>query len=145
MIYIIGNDGTPVRIDSSNIINYNAGDNISIENNTISYSEAYSTSEHFTGKYWIDGKPIYRIVKVISVGVNATVETNLSSLNIDTLMAPHGWVKQPSGNFVYVPYYYNSSDLGACFYRSSTGVLVCKSGSGAGAGTWTIILEYTKK
>ena len=58
----------------------------------------YSTSETFTGKYWIDGKKIYRLVMPITT--NGTYIENgfrftwvsLSDLNISTLTEDTGWV-----------------------------------------------------
>ena len=38
----------------------------SVTSNAVAVANSYSITEHFTGKYWIDGKPIYR--KVIDCG-----------------------------------------------------------------------------
>ena len=36
----------------------------SVTSNAVAVANSYSTTEHFTGKYWIDGKPIYAITKL---------------------------------------------------------------------------------
>lgn len=35
----------------------------SVTSNAVAEAGSYSTTEKFTGKYWIDGKPIYEITK----------------------------------------------------------------------------------
>ena len=48
-------------------------------------AQSYSTTETWTGGYWIDGKPIYR--KVFDNGSWATsLDFDASSLNIETLI-----------------------------------------------------------
>lgn len=136
MIYIIGNDGTPVRIDSSNTISYNAGDNIDIKNNTISYRESYSTSEHFTGKYWTDGKPIYRIV------INTTMPSATSDWK--TILSGVGMVTDifhyitHSANEIYIQH---SSSL---FYITENTLKMQTSSTYQLSKSVTIIVEYTK-
>ena len=53
----------------------------SVTSNAVSKAISYSTTEHFTGKYWIDGKPIYS--KVITISV---IQPNLQSAQ----NFPHG-------------------------------------------------------
>ena len=47
--------------------------------------DTYSTEETFTGKYWIDGKKIYR--KIIDFGAlpNATIKNVLTGLQIESI------------------------------------------------------------
>ncbi len=68
-------------IVSSPEINGSISDTWNIENKTtnapsidlIQRSSSYSTTETFTGKYWIDEKPIYR--KVVECGALPNAET----------------------------------------------------------------------
>ena len=49
-------------------------------------SDDYSTEETFTGKYWIDGKKIYRRVVQIPAFSNSFVEVPIGSINIEQLI-----------------------------------------------------------
>lgn len=53
-----------------------------------SVQENYSTSEQKTGKYWIDGKSIYRIVvnQNLTLSQNTWVSTSLSNANIEKII-----------------------------------------------------------
>jgi hypothetical protein len=74
----------------------------------------YSTSEVFTGDYWIDGKPIYR--KVITAN-DLTTNSNhqwekLLVSGVDALITAKGIMARPNdqSNFFYVPYARRASD-----------------------------------
>lgn len=64
--------------------------------------DMYSTNETFTGKYWIDGKRIYR--KVYKGGVSASQGVIISASNVDSLINYEGWYRV-AGNTHYKPWY----------------------------------------
>ena len=45
----------------------------SVTSNAVAKCRSYSTTERFTGKYWIDGKPIYSKVITISF-INSNIQ-----------------------------------------------------------------------
>lgn len=61
----------------------------------------YSINETFTGKYWIDGKPIYR--KVYKGGISQTQQIILTVSNVDSLVNYDGWYRP--GIAYYKPWY----------------------------------------
>jgi hypothetical protein len=46
----------------------------SVTSNAVAVANSYSTTEHFTEKYWIDGKKIYRKVSIATL--NQQVDTS---------------------------------------------------------------------
>ena len=65
----------------------------------------FSTEEQFTGKYWIDGKPIYS--KVIDCGAlpnNAETFTDLNIQNLATVVSLKGIANDGAGTFLPLPY-----------------------------------------
>ena len=62
--------------------------------------DTYSTEETFTGKYWIDGKKIYR--KTIS-GITATGTYNPQISNFNELVDVYGSVKIVNSNWEPLP------------------------------------------
>lgn len=105
---------------------------------------SYSTDETFTGKYWIDGKPIYR--KVIDFGAlpNTTEKTvNHNISNLDTLIKMECIAKSASGA-MNIPYI-NISDSSASvsiFYNTTN--IAIRTGYDRSAYRAIVILEYTK-
>lgn len=54
----------------------------------------YSTTETFTGKYWIDGKQIYsKVINIQAQAIGTAVEIDLSDLNISTPISMKGMCK----------------------------------------------------
>ena len=87
LIYLSDYDGlgNPAFIISGNPIVLSDTDYTIYADGLIDYKK-YSTEEHFTGRYWKDGKPIYRR----SV-VNADYHTvDISSWNVDTPIKCYG-------------------------------------------------------
>lgn len=82
--------------------------NVASESTTDAYScdyandrNTYSTSETFTGKYWIDGKPIYRKVLsfTLSNSVNAFTYKAHGISNIGTYKAIDLYYTHSTGTF----------------------------------------------
>ena len=57
-------------------------------------TEDYSTEETFTGKHWIDGKPIYRkVINSTCPSKSATWATISSNLNADEILSYTGYIE----------------------------------------------------
>ena len=66
---------------------------------------SYSTSEQWTGGYWIDGKKIYR--KVVDCGAlpNATTKTVAHGIyNIANVLSMKGWAYSSTKGFINMPF-----------------------------------------
>lgn len=54
----------------------------SVTSNAVSKAMSYSTTEHFTGKYWIDGKKIYeKVVQVASFTSSSPLSVAIAGLD----------------------------------------------------------------
>ena len=99
----------------------------------------YSTSEVFTGQYWIDGKPIYRRCVNVGQGNGSLIDYNLSSWGIDTCISCKGATigralpSLPSNSSYWITLIYESPNIEVrCGqYRTITNDIIA-------------ILEYTK-
>lgn len=88
-----------------------------VTSNAVAECLSYSTTEHKTGKKWIDGKDIYSIVLVQSGQITtntAYFATEMANLNIDTITLKFAKAKVLSGGTVIrnnmIEYYANASD-----------------------------------
>ena len=107
----------------------------------------YSTDEVLTGKFWIDGKPIYR--KVIDCGAlpnNTTKRTAHNIQNLETVVSLEGKAYRPSdGLWINIPHVNTSSlasGLSIVVYNGNI-----EMGDGVDYSTFTtsfVIIEYTK-
>lgn len=78
------------------IVNY---DGSTVPEGYESVGNDYSTNEINTGKTWIDGKPIYRIVKQKYVGTDKAV-ISLSNINFDNIwLNGNSFIKTDAGIF----------------------------------------------
>lgn len=118
---------------------------------TINDVNKYSTEETFTGKYWTDGKKIYRkVIEIteITLGTEMTYNHNLS---IDTVVVSDLFAYRAQGN-TSIKFPYNGSVNGsynANFFLGLNDVQTNTFRYYVGSG-WTtlkklrMILEYTK-
>lgn len=94
---------------------------------------SYSTDETFTGKYWIDGKPIFRKV-VTGLNFGGTTgewrNTGATISNVDKLINVIG-IKSSEGPVGWFSYCMNGNNLQYVSYN-------------AWSGLNTVIVEYTK-
>jgi len=107
----------------------------------------YSTTEIDTGKKWINGKPIYRMVITIT-DTNAT--TNWKNYNYSDLGIPSGmeWARFPeayttivqSGNTFWESFYSNGTRIQTSPADSKINIL----GNGASYASYVLVMEYTK-
>ena len=109
-------------------------------------TDDYSTEETFTGKHWIDGKPIYRkVIEMNSVASSGTGTYDISNLNIDEVWVDLGHSFYKSGTTV-LPL--NRTHIGTIGNQSEIRVsataitLIC--GSGIAAQDPIVTIEYTK-
>ena len=113
----------------------------------ISNFAKYSTSETFTGKYWINGKPIYR--KVIDFGnlPNAAIKLvnhNISGLSFVTSLKAIAYAT--TGNITYQMLNYATSDGVQYSIRvccNSVQVVIGTGSDRSGLKAY-VIVEYTK-
>ena len=106
---------------------------------------SYSTDEVFTGKYWIDGKPIYR--KTVNVGAmpNGTQSTakfvphNIS--NIGDVVSISGFAK---GSTDWIPLPRTDTTYYIGIYVTATNI-VLNATTDQSARSGYVTLEYTKQ
>lgn len=106
-----------------------------VSSNAVAQAMSYSTTEQFTGKYWIDGKPIYRTV---FTGLNFGGST--SGWNNTGATQPTGADKLISG------YAVRSSDntvINPFSYKFNNGNIQYTTPQSIGS-TDILIIEYTK-
>lgn len=92
-ITITGSGNASVRKATSELLGVvKAGDGVSIDADGAISGTAYSTTEHLTGRKWIDGKDIYE--KVVTLETALTVSRTGSNTNIapfhDTMISVKG-------------------------------------------------------
>ena len=99
-----------------------------------------STEETFTGKYWRDGKKIYRkVIELQKYQIGKLASINLSNVNIKNVINLDGMVYD---NTFEIPInFYNGDDMNYCYYNTSTKYLFYNFNWGFYA---SFILEYTK-
>ena len=114
--------------------------------NTINENLSYSTTEHKTGKKWIDGKDIYE--KVIDLGnlPNATVkQVNTNITNLAKVVSLQGVANIANTDYFFplpLPSKTNINEVVNIYHYNSQIVIE----SGVDRSTWTgvVTLEYTK-
>ena len=127
------NDELPIWDNSAGATKKVSVEELSLAvNNTVN---SYSTEEVNTGKKWIDGKPIYRIVLTTTANISGGdtsfggLQTDVANLNIDTVIRADGIDNN------------NRKTYRTLYFSSSSGFGPYSSGMLAGS---KIILEYTK-
>lgn len=106
----------------------------------INKCNTYSTSEVFTGKYFKDGKPIYRITFYQSNYTQATnFNISISALNIDKLVLPPYGMTYDGTMQIPIPFANQSNEVNYAFKNGNN--IACYLMYGTSAD---ITLEYTK-
>ena len=113
---------------------YTVGNMQSVTSNAVAKTMSYFTTEHFTGKYWIDEKKIYsNVVEFTSpVSVYNRWGDLLTIANVNQVISV-SVLEYRSGENWTVP----------CMGRYINGTIQGQSNNG-GAYSTTAILEYTK-
>lgn len=118
----------------------------SVVNANANYLEdctTYSTTETVVGT-WIDGKPIYRIVKSAKTGGTGGTSFNYTTTpsNIDTMIKVDGILTAMSARFPINAYYDSSYYISA--YYDPAGYIKGICGASLTNRNCVVILEYTK-
>lgn len=100
---------------------------------------SYSTSEKFTGEYWIDGKPIYKKV-FTGTTVAGDTSVNMSSLNIRQLVNITGVIGQ-NDEYKPINFTYDNYKIST---RYSNGTMYINASNVYANLTFYLIVEYTK-
>lgn len=131
------------------MINSNGGNGlqgiygIKLYGNSNTYRHDYSTTEQVIGT-WIDGKPVYEIVKPITT-TSENYNFDVSSLNIDFLVDLRIQIKNVNGgSYCNGTYWQATNDYFNYYLQSSKQIITFRSGSGYAYGTGHVILQYTK-
>lgn len=138
---LLGNNS---KIDASEIAIINSDNIVKDLDDYLEETSKFSTTEEtFTGKYWIDGKPIYR--KVWTIGASSTLNQDISIsapiTNLDKVVDFRGGVYFEN---YYVPWnFYNWANTTfsyIAFYRNGNiNYRIARAISSA-----NFIVEYTK-
>ena len=125
--------------------------------NELKNAEIYSTTEVKTGKKWIDGKDIYRIVIDDTLGTsnNNWKQINVFSANyVDKVVSLEGIFSVSNGNFYNIPFTritdssFINKEFCLCNFDPVSGIYSIIAGSNnfsAYSGRpFTAIIEYTK-
>ena len=142
--YII--KATQTRPLTATVVNeYNNNQINAYSTNYINNINKYSTSETFTGKYWVNGKPIYR--KVFSFTLGSTVPAdyvvaNMPS-NYEQVTLLYAIANMSGGNKVPIPISWNNAyDCGIMI--QSNRICIRPTWDAFVNATGYVILEYTK-
>lgn len=117
----------------------------------ITVHKDYSTSEVFTGQYWIDGKKIYRRVvrgELVTSGGNRVYSFSVASWNIKDFVRVDWTLRQSAGGTNNVPFgpdYQSSTVFNRAYYTDNNTTIQFIYGSAYATGdVLTAIIEYTK-
>lgn len=112
-------------------------------------ADNYSETETFTGKYWIDGRKIYRTVVIIGYLPNSTSKDVTTNIIPHEIVDIHGTAASAIGGgydgyVIAIPYQNDVSYVGVI--SSSTGKLTLHivAGSDRSAFYGKMVVEYTK-
>jgi microcystin-dependent protein len=132
-----------VYIKATSGLSENAQDNVI---NTLNEQRSYSTTEHWTGKYWKDGKKIYS--KTIDCGalLNATTKTITHSIsNLGRFTKVEAISTTANNNTLMLPYVSPSSLTAQVGFTVDATNIEIRSASDYSLYEFTdVTLEYTK-
>ena len=135
-ITITGSGNASVRKATSELLGVvKAGDGVSVNADGAISGVAYSTTEHKTGRKWIDDKDIYEKVFVLENAVNVDTKwTNLGISNADFDIMVHANGLHADGSFYpLILDLHNSAQATTLYARASASIDVK-----------TLVFEYTK-
>lgn len=123
----------------------------SVTSNAVAEVRSYATTEHLTGKYYIDGKPIYGRVFLIDHPANSTADINFTiSDNLDYIIKIEYMTSNISANgntwqFFHQGIWGNQLDWAIAYFRQNNGLLMNYGVSYAPyAFVLQVNVEYTK-
>lgn len=109
--------------------------------------EHYSTEETFTGKYWIDGKKIYRkVISVSNMEISSAASISTGITNLNELISLNGiYTNISAGTKTPYPMTQNTGTILNCvYYQGNIGFVGNETYSIGPDRIHTFILEYTK-
>ena len=130
------NTDTPINAEN---LNYNF--------NELNKDNIYSTEETFTGKYWIDGKKIYRkVVSVSNKEISSAASISTGITNLNELISLNGiYTNISGGTKTPYPLTQNTGTILNCvYYQGNIGFVGNETYSASPDRIHTFILEYTK-
>jgi len=108
--------------------------------------QGFSTSEHITGKLWVDGKPIYRrVFNGTTATTNDATVTPGTIANIETVISISGGVHPTS--VLFVPFGFRRTQTNEetnCFIGNNGSVNIQVTGAPMQNRPFRAIIEYTK-
>lgn len=103
----------------------------------------YSTTEQWTGEYWVDGKKIYR--RVLTGNGNGSTQVNVSVENIDTMTEISGLIADVADTNPGLPINaYGNSNLYAFTFFSPGSNRITMSVNGWKIYKYNLLVKYTK-
>lgn len=138
--------GVPVRVGDVVTFYYPTAMNINRNNSYIGIfpwaDTSYSTDEQVIGT-WVDGKPLYRKVWTgVAYNADGTLANNIDIGSDIATVTKFERVRYLESNGV--KYHYSGPDRGEVYIDGPSIKGKINSGGNMVAGTYTIILEYTK-
>ena len=104
--------------------------------------DTYSTTEHWTGRYWINGKKIYSKVLFSDNPPPATGTVLIS--NVDEVINAYGYNSNEQTSVIF-PYWYDSIFFLAYKVEYDSNTVICWKGSSQTQFTsYKWVFEYTK-
>ena len=102
----------------------------------------YSTTEMDTGKKWIDGKSIYRIV---FTGTTSSSQNYVSNtLSFDTIVNTSGYIVNGTCNNMLGLYLPDTPTYVGCYGDKQNSLIYLHYSNDLKSKSYTIIVEYTK-
>lgn len=142
-ITITGSGNASVRKATSELLGVvKAGDGVSINADGAISGVAYSTTEHKTGRKWIDDKDIYeKTIHASDVTLTATsvIDANIKSNTVDTLISISGTILDDEGSLYEC--YVSSSDRVVPVVNTNGVTLLISNVTVKG---YDITVQYTK-
>ena len=107
--------------------------------------EVYSTEEKFTGKYWIDGKKIYRKSFSGKAVTDADMTISMIDANIDMITSINGYAHSFYGNAWPIPCYRNDGYKNEFIHNRNGQIITINFSTYYDSNCkYTLTIEYTK-
>lgn len=115
---------------------------ISNINEKINNMGTYSTEEIDTGKKWINGKAIYRVVlSALEIKTGQSKSVDISSYNFERMLSMNAIGTLIDGAVIPIPYLYTSNSV--TIYEENNNIRILSTGYNL--SEIYITIEYTKK
>lgn len=119
----------------------NGNNNRYVLQNEYEANNTYSTNEVNTGKTWIDGKPIYRVIIEKNVTASVTLQNALPP-NIAEIVTMGCVLKLTTGSYYIIPQFGGTGYSGYVVANPSNRSLIISTSNYY--GVYRISIEYTK-